>query len=684
VLTSDESRVSPSADTPGPVSRLRAAYARFVEPTESGLPRLRVLFALPALLLILGVLLVSLSINGSSSGAFYQYIESAAVDPDPDLISGEPQMIRTDEWYVQTSWAIAQVQQGLPETNESFPGGMDTTVPQDLPRADWSVAFRPHLLGFNFLDVDHAMAWKWWMTGLSLIAAVYCFAVTLVPRRPILASALAIGFFYSPLFQWWYLATTFWPVVWGLVVMTAIVWSFKSPSRLSRWLWAVPIAYLTVVMAMGVYVPYIVPVALAVAAFAIGAAATALRGRLGWRSTIARFIPLLTAGVVGSAITVIWLVTRLETVEAFLTTTYPGTRLTPAGDSNAVDLVSLIAVSFTQALDNGGLLRQNSSEAATVFLVGAFLIPVVAWVAIRQRRLRAPQQWSMIGLAAIILVFVAFLFLPGWDPVAHLLFLDRSTENRLRIGMAVASLGIVVLLVRYFDQTGTRAGLKLSGVLAVLYLLSQGGIAAALAYGAPESFASSNLWWLFALLGAATIFFFARSRPALAGAAFLVLAVLGSSGVNPVYRGVYDLRETEVGKAVIELDEANGENWVGVGDRIVSAVLLQTGTQGYNGFQGAPSDTMWDEIDPSGQYEFAWNRLAGIFWVPGEGDPVVSNPVADQIQITFDACDEFAQENVGFVLSDQPLPASDCLVEEEEIEISSGQFIIYEVTPATP
>ncbi len=93
---------------------------------------------------------------------------------DPDLLAGTPQLIRTDEWNVQTVWAIAQAEQGLPVENQTFPGGMDATIPQDLPRADWSVAFRPHLLGFLAWDVDHAIALKWWLPGLSLIAAAYC------------------------------------------------------------------------------------------------------------------------------------------------------------------------------------------------------------------------------------------------------------------------------------------------------------------------------------------------------------------------------------------------------------------------------------------------------------------------------------------------------------------------------
>jgi hypothetical protein len=138
---------------------------RWTTPDGADLPRLRVLLAFPALLLAAGILLVTLSVNGFSSGAFYSLVNEG---DDPDLIAGTPQQIRADEWNVQTVWAITQVEQGLPVTNETFPGGMDATLPQDLPRADWTAAFRPHLLGFNLipsgaLDLDQAVAWKWHM-----------------------------------------------------------------------------------------------------------------------------------------------------------------------------------------------------------------------------------------------------------------------------------------------------------------------------------------------------------------------------------------------------------------------------------------------------------------------------------------------------------------------------------------
>ena len=652
---------------------------RWTTPDGADLPRLRVLLAFPALLVAAGILLVTLSLNGFSSGAFYSLVNDG---DDPDLLAGTPQQIRADEWNVQTVWAITQVEQGLPVTNETFPGGMDATLPQDLPRADWTAAFRPHLLGFNLipsgvLDLDQAVAWKWWVPGLALLAAAYGFVVTVMPRRPVLAAGLAIGFYFTPLFQWWYLATTLWPVVWGLVVMTAITWSLKSPRRRGAWIWASIAAYITPVMAMGIYVPYIVPVALVVGLYAVGSAASSIRTR-GITPTLVRFIPVFAAGIVGGAVTAWWLYNKLDTVTAFLSTAYPGVRLTPTGSDDIVGFVGAISSSFSQALPAGGLLSQNASEASSAFFVGAFLIPVTVWIVLRQRKLGQRPPWVLLALTASIVVFALFLFVPGWDAIAHLLFLDRTTDNRVRIGVAMASFAIVPIIIRYFDDTATRAGATLSATVALLFGLSQVAIAIVLGIGAPESLAASNLWWVFALLGAATLYCVARARPGIAVALFVVLTVAQSIGVNPVYRGVYDLRDTEVAQAIEKLDTGD-ETWIAVGDRLPAAILLETGVVAYNGFQGAPSVEMWEEIDPSGAYELQWNRLAAINWMPGEGDPTLVNPYPDQILITFDACAEFAQDNVDYVLTDRTDLVSDCLVPVEGFDIASGELTIYRV-----
>jgi len=655
---------------------ISSRYERFSTPSANGLPTPRAILVFPAFLLLLGIILVALSVNGSSSGAFYGALYSGK---DPALIAGHPQAIRSDEWNVGTAWTIAQIEQGFPERNETFPGGMDAALPYDLPRADWSVAFRPHQIGYLLLGADHGTAWRWWLPGLALIAAAYAFAVTLLPRRPLVAAALAIGFFYSPFFQWWYQSSTLWPAIWTLATMASLVWALNSTRRSARWIWAAIIAYITAVMAMGIYAPFIIPAVLVVAFFGVGLVVDKLRRDMSWRDLLGRLAPTAAAAIVAGAITGGWLATKAATVEGFLSTVYPGERLTPTGTGGPLSVARTIGFSFSQALEFGaGFLGINSSEASTFFLVGAFLIPVALYAIWREAKARQVLPWAMISLVAVVLVFLAFMVVPGWDPVAKLLLLDRSTADRVRIGVGLATFALLIALIRHLDDGGFRASRVGACVITGLYIASQAALAAAVVVvGGPDDlWGTAPAWWVYALVSGAAIYLFARHRVGGGALAFLTVMVASSVFVNPVYAGVFDLRETAASREIRAMDD--DATWVGIGDPIITATLLESGVEAYNGTQGAPSLEMWDDIDPSGRYEDQWNRIGTIYWESQEGDPVVTNPAADTISVTFDGCSDFAQEHVDYVFSNRDITDS-CLDEESSFAAQGNPLVIYKV-----
>lgn len=659
-------------------SKLAVRYREFITPTPQGLPRLRVLLAFPAMLLVLGAILVGLSINGSSSGAYYSSVYTGA---DPNLLIGHPEAIRSDEWNTGTSWIISQAQQGMPARNHTFPGGMDAALPYDLPRLDWSVAFRPHLFGYLLFDVNHGTAWRWWLTGFSLIAAAYVMIVTVLPRRPIVAAALSTGFFFSPFFQWWYQSSTSWPVVWALVTMTGLVWAVKTTSVKARVIWAVIVGYITAVMAMGIYLPYILSVAYVVAFFGLGLVVDQLQNGTRWKQSLALIGPTFLGGAVGAAVTGLFLLTKASTVNEFLSTVYPGERLTPSGSGDARSLVVLVSSSFTEALRNsGGFLHLNSSEASTFFLTGIFLIPVALFAIYLAIRGRATIPWVLISLVAVTALFAAFILIPGWDGLAHGLFLDRIPVERLRIGIGLVSLVLVVYVIRFMDEFSPKGGILLSTLTALLLLSSQVVIAIALIHssGTAAFFASTPLWWFYALASSAAIFFFARRRPGLAVIAFLFATVPSSLAVNPVYLGVFDLRTTAVSRAVVSVDKSNPGAWIGIGNPLITATLVESGVRAYNGVQGAPSEVMWSKVDPKDQYRNQWDRIGFVNWTQGTGEPKVTNPSLDQIVSTFDACSQFAQKNVRYVLTNEALD-SGCLTPQSRVTTQTSKYTVFRV-----
>ncbi|WP_344712677.1 DUF7657 domain-containing protein [Curtobacterium citreum] len=647
----------------------------------SGLPRVWVLVWFPVLVVVVLGVLTALGISGSSTGNYWGFFGQGA---DPHLLAGSPRPIRTDEWLVQSSWIVSQVQQGFPVVNHTLPGGMDATIQNDLPSWDWSTVFRPHVWGFLVLPLAQGMAVRWWLPFAGLLVGAYVFLVSVMPRRPVSSAMLAVALAFSPLIGWWFLPTTIWPYAWAFAVLVAVVWGVRSSSRVARWVSAGVAGYLTVTLAMSIYVPYAVPAVVVVAFVAVG---MVLQARFSgewprWWPLLRRVVPLVSSAVLAVVVLGVWIVTRLDTIKAVLDTVYPGHRLEHTGALPHSGLVAMFSGPFQQALQGGvnDYLSFNQSEASAPMMLCVFLVPVLAWLAFRGGWRASRIDWVALGvLAAGALVF-AFLLVPGWDRVAHLLLLDRSTTRRLRLAFDLLNVvGFAVVAMR-LDQL-RRRGPWVPTALAML--LAGGatlGVWAVLRLRAVTVIDAAHDWRLIGLLLVLAVVFVARRFVLAGAAAFLVATLLVGLGVNPLYRGVFELPEdTKAGRAIEAIEAKDPDaQWVGVGTTVQTAMLVESGVHAFNGVQTYPPEEMWREIDPTGRYEDAWNRLANVNWTPGTGEPVVSNPYRDQVSVTFDACSSFAQRHVQYVLTDSPLSSS-CLTQLGDYRQGGLDMHIYRV-----
>lgn len=633
-------------------------------------------------MLIVFLGLVAAGITGSSSGILNADFNS---QPDPNKLLGSPQAIRSDEWGVNTSWIISQVQQGLPVTNSNFDDSVDTTVLQDLPSTDWSMAFRPHLTGFLFLPLDNAMAVKWWFPAFALLAAMYVFAVTLMPRRPVTSLLLAGGFLFAPFFQWWFGANTHWPVAWALLLMSSVVWLMRSKRTSARIIWPILVGYTAVTVGMTVYVPFIVPVTLVALAFAVGflftRSSTDVQGA--WRR-LKSVWGLFAAAGAAAAVLVVWMVTRLETIRAFGSTVYPGERLQPTGTATLHDLVALFSGPFSFGLGKaqGVPFGPNASEASTFILVGLFLAVPAVWLVVGQIRRRSPIDWLLVALLALGAVLFAFLFIPGWDALAHILFLDRVPVGRMRLAFGLLSMVLAVVVVRRFDErraAGERsAPWWVLAIAAGAAVLVYAGVAAdAVRYQTQVT--TTFVWIPMVVLAVAAVVLLVGRRPVLGAAAFAIVSLVGGGLVNPVYAGVYDLNGTTLVKDMHAINAERPGSWLGAGNTpLLGMALVQSGLPAFNGVQGAPSEKMWKRIDPDGTHEQAWNRLGNVSWGVGDGPPNPINPTADQIRLIFDSCETFAQENVQYVLSEFDIQQP-CVNLLKAVKQGPSTFYIFEV-----
>ena len=670
---------------------LAAAYRRLVEPRLSGLPNGVVVAWYPVLVAFLGIALIVLHISGTSSGANFRLFGTGI---DPQLLWSSPKDIRTDEWLVQQGWVVSQYQQGFPVINGTFPGGMNTSAVLELPSWDWTALLRPHMWGFLLFGLEAGVAWQWWIPGIALATAAYLLFVTLVPRRPVTAAFVATAIFFSPIIQWWYGPNSIWPVAWAMLAMAATVWFLRDTRRWVRIVWAVTVGWLAVTTAIGLYIPFSVPCIIVFLLFFIG---TVLQERPWSKDRLAvllrRLAPMIVAGIAAAGVIGLFVITRLDVFVAVGSTVYPGQRSDPTGrvlvdDHQAAGFLgALFGQSFSATSPN--VLGPNPSESATVILISLFLTPALIWFAVSTWRRERRIDWLLVTTCLTTVLFLAYMFVPGWDAVARLLLLDKVPVSRLRVGFLAMTVVAIALTVREVDTRAARVPQGRMPRNLGPAVLSTATVVAVCAYVAyviftfdPGVVSATWLWpaTLVTMILSTTLLFFRRTVP-VAAACLLIASVTIGAAVNPLYRGIFNLNDTRIGQAVLEIDEADPGTWIGVGESSTMAVLVSSGVDAYSGMQPYPSEEMWEDIDPDGSDETAWNRLGYVRWEFGQGEPESTNPATDQIVSTFDACSEFAQENVDYVLADRVPPTMDCLVLLADEEQGASSMQIYSVVP---
>jgi hypothetical protein len=636
--------------------------------------RWQVLIGIGAYLLVLAVLVLT-TINGSSSGAFYPDFYSGR---DPRLLLGGPRGLRSDEWMVTTPLLVAQIEQGLPRISGVIPGGMDVSVLFDVPYRDWWSAFRPQNLAFGILPLDNAFALRWWLPLVALGIAVHVLVVVLW-RKPVAALAVSLTFAFSPFTQWWFGAGTFWPLTFAILVCLSVVVAMRVPQSWVRWVTAAITGYVAVVAAMTMYPPFLVPCALVAGAFSVGMFVDARD--LPWRTRLGRLVPLGVCAAVAVVALVAFLASHASTLEDITSTVYPGDRRWPTGSPSQFPWAPMFAGVFGIGLRGSSPagFAVNASEGSSFLLTGLYLLPAVVVVLVRRRR-PGRVDATLVALLAVLAVLVAFVYVPGWDALASLLFLDLTSLPRLVVGFGLVALLLLVVLVARVQDDGPPARWAAFASVA-LVLVAHGALALYLHGHAPQVLAEFRYWPVLVAVFAVAVWLYARGGATLPSLLVAGVALAMVAGVVPLYRGVLDLRETELGRAVAGVQEDRPGTWVGLDDGAVVAVLRESGVPSFSGVQGWPSDEMWHLIDPSGANESAWNRYAHVGWTADPAAPPIALPAPDVVTLRFDSCEAFAQQNVDYVATSEPLDQP-CVRELARTTGGDATYRVYEVVLA--
>jgi hypothetical protein len=631
-------------------------------------------WSFPLALLFPLVILTILGIHGSSVGVYNRYLFGPSYD-DPDLLFGRPQPIRSDEWLVVTPYIVSQANNDYPRVNPDLAYGQDMSLVVNVPYREWSVLFKPHNLAFLALPLENAYAFQWWFLGYLLMVSFYFFVLELVPKRNMLAAVLAVALFLSPFIQWWYQASVLATLTFALLSLIAFMRLLDAGRLLARLGWTLALAYFLASFVLIMYPPFQISSATASVILAVGLLANKYRDR-GIRRLLVALGFVAAALLVAGAVIAVFVMTRLETVRTILGTVYPGGRSVDTGVYAPSILFSTYLLPLLQSSTRAANYYVNQSEGSNFVFVSPFLLIPSAYALLRDRR-RGERMDIPLALVSAGIIILTMRIL-GWGPgfLSALFLLDQVSDFRLLIGLGLLGFIQVVLLHRKLIKGRVPGAVGWSSGLVATATFIVAGIFVSSRY--PGFVKNPALIVGLSLIAGTVVFLYSSGRSLPATMLLAGFSLASVVYVNPLYRGLGPLNDSNLTKAITSV--AHDERaWVVVDSLIFEQFPLAQGQQSFAGTYAYPQLEVWHVIDPRRMDENVYNRYAHVVFESQTDSLELRTP--DYFVVPFEACSRFAREHdIGYVLSPHALPNTECLSLEAVVRYPAIEFDIYRVT----
>lgn len=605
------------------------------------------------------------------SGATTSSIGMASLTQDPaDPLTvqlGHAQWIRSDEYNVGTPIALSIMSTGGDPTLS--PLGAPANIAHRYSSGGFFenvVFFQSAILRLGtFLPQQMVFSLYWWLPIIVLFLALPVWMQQIGANRRLgWLAALLIAF--TPAAAWWS-ELPIQTIAYTIAGCAVLISAYRRLVE-KRYVWFSVLAIASGLLLAGIptfYQPWSIVVGVP---FLLATVLWILTRRTSWQS---RIFSVAASGAVALVFAAGVFIENFASVQAMLGTVYPGQRRSTA---IAQGFDFLFGGPGLAVLRNADPIASNASELSTAFTVTL----VWAAIVIVARRSFGPRESRIVAItfASAAAVWAGWVMVDLGGLGAHIPILNLVPAPRA--AQVVGILGIVVLCIA-LSGLPVRNGLRLPLIAAVpcavitayaLSLLRQNYL--------PDL---SILHIALATIGTAIAVFVVTWRPRSLWS-IVVASGLAASVVivsQPILFGLSDLRDSTTAKRLAAIGKearADGTMWATDAGSF-DAVMLANGVPALSGYQrSGPDSAEWKKLDPTGEFETAWNRGGGyipFLFTPGEPTSITTNGF-DVTFVTVDPCTlHDAFPDLTRIASASTL-TEPCLVPEEDLEWS-GQTI---------
>lgn len=642
----------------------------------------------PLIATLVLVALTTLQLSGTSIGIYHTFFYGNQADPD--LIFNHPESIRSDEWVVSSQKAIAQKNNNFAPVNQNFGDGEDAALLGEMPYAEWSILFKPQSLGFFVLPFDNAFALRWWIMAYFLILACYFFVLTLMPGRKRLAILLSLAFALSPFFQWWYVPSALATSYLSLFGMTVFVKLLHSKRRLAAGLWGILLAYIATCFILILYPPFMIPCGFVIAFFAVGYMLNH-RKKIPFGLLRRNVLLAVAAAFVAASLAGLFIYQKRDVVAALQNSVYPGHRVVESGGFSPKHFfssdLSPIFQSKSRAdtyLRPGATNAINQSESSNFILIFPFLLIPLYYCVYKKYKRTKQIDYILVSMSLALLLFMAWVFVPGLGILGKLTLLDKVPLSRMIIGFGLLNLMFTLLFVKLYDEQKHLIRLRIvvpyALVILACYLLLNFNVVSEF-----PAFLGYKSAIVLAFVIPIITSLMVRKMYVLALLTLIVFSVGSVYKINPLYEGTEVLTDTKLSKAIRSTEPSSKKRWISE-DISLENFAAMNGRPSLTGVYVYPQLSLWDELNQPSQ-RGTYNRYAHVnFTFTRTRDPIkprLLSPNADQFNVKISPCDPFFKENnVGFLITSVRFEPgiNSCTHLSQVVSYPQVSYFIYKVT----
>jgi hypothetical protein len=163
---------------------------------------------------------------------------------------------------------------------------------------------------------------------------------------------------------------------------------------------------------------------------------------------------------------------------------------------------------------------------------------------------------------------------------------------------------------------------------------------------------------------------------------FLAFSIISTIFINPLYKGLDILINTDLANYISEISIKDDSKWVGYNNNYLTQYALANNASVINGIHLYPQFRIWEVLDPEQEYVELYNRYAHINVSEyEEGEEYIRLMYNDALEVNISPCDEkWDTLNVKYIITYQEMSYS-CLNLKKEFP--EYEIKIYERTLPT-